>query len=36
MFWNLFVETAITIVLVVALSWLIYKAFTRQNTMGDD
>jgi len=36
MFWTLFIETATTIVLVVGLSWIIYKAFTRQSTMGDD
>lgn len=36
MFWKIFFETATTIVLIVLLSWLIYKLFTRQSSAGDD
>lgn len=36
MFWKIFFETATAIVLIVLLSWLIYKLLTRQSPAGDD
>jgi len=35
MFWNIFVETAAMIVTIVLLSWLIFKAVTRDRPSGD-